>query len=56
MALRDTRVAQYFGHARRQSLPFGHSQNRKDVSLRDAVRRHGGTKRNELGKNLVHER
>jgi hypothetical protein len=24
--------------------------------LRDAVRRHGGTKRNELGKNLVHER
>ena len=56
MALRDTRVAQYFGHARRQGLPFGLSQNRKDVSLRDAVRRHGGTKRNELGKNLVHER
>jgi hypothetical protein len=54
MALRDTRVAQYFGHARRQGLSFGHSQNRKDVSLRNAVRRHGGAKRNELGKNLWH--
>jgi hypothetical protein len=52
MALRDTRVAQYFGHARWQGLPFGHGQNRKDIILRDAVRRHGGAKRNELGKNL----
>jgi hypothetical protein len=46
MALRDTRVSQYFGHARWQGLPFGLRQNRQDIILRDAMRRHSGAKRN----------
>jgi hypothetical protein len=46
MALRDTRVAQYLGHARRQGLPFRLRQNRKDIGLRNAMRWHSGAKRN----------
>ena len=46
MALRYAGVAQYLGHARRQGLPFRLRQNRKDISLRNAMRRHRSAERN----------